>query len=99
MITDFTEPQLEKMQYRLEVLESMNSDLTSTFKFKDLKMFRDMLGNLFMSYVSINEARGTYDYFYIEFDREGKETLLNESGRFSVDELKDMFSTLQPFEL
>jgi|688.fasta_scaffold160796_2 hypothetical protein len=91
MIQKFTDEQIEKLTYRLDVLEHMNSNITSVYKFKDVKLFEDSLGNIFLSYISVDQAQKTYDYFYIEYDKLGNETILNKDGRFSQDELKAMF--------
>ena len=94
-----TTEQIEKIKYRLEVLEYMNSSVTHPYKFKDVKMYQDDLGNLFLYYVSINEVDKTPTYMYVEYDFAGNETVLNKDEGFTIEELKTMFLSLKPFEL
>lgn len=92
-----TNEQIDKLKERLERLEYMNSNPIFTVTFIDVKLFQDELGNLFLSYLAINEVDKTNEMCYLEYDETGKETILNKSGNFTSDELKDMFMTLKPF--
>jgi hypothetical protein len=96
---NFTDIQLIKLQERLTICENLNTKVGSNSKIEDLKMFVDELNNIFISFVSITSVgEKEYKKLYLEFNRDGQETLLNRSG-FSTDELEMMFSNLKPLKI
>lgn len=98
-MNNFTENQLAKIYTRVTTCQALNTKVGSNAKVEDMKVFTDELDNLFLSYLSISSIGDkTYETFYLKYDKEGNEIILNRSG-FTSEELVDMFSRLKPMKL